>query len=154
MVVPRRPYLPEGTLADAATYPRNADAFEPELVASTLRRVRLAAHVDALTEVRAWSRILSPGEQQRLQFARVLLQRPDWVFLDEATSAFDEASQMAMYRLLVEALPATTRVSIGHRTSLREVHDVEWTVERGAQGGMVLRMLPLVRAQLLTAAAS
>ena len=80
--------------------------------------------------------------QPPVQFARVLLQRPDWVFLDEATSALDETSQLALYRLLADELPTTTRVSVGHRASLRQLHDVEWTVERSVLGTMVLRELP------------
>ena len=145
MVVPQRPYLPDGTLVQAAAYPQPASAFDAALVATMLRWVGLDAHVGAMLEVRAWSRTLSPGEQQRLQFARVLLQRPDWVFLDEATSALDESSQLAMYRLLMQALPTTTRVSVGHRGTLRPLHDVEWVVEPGARGAMVLRERPAVQ---------
>ena len=147
MVVPQRPYLPDGTLVQAAAYPLAATAFDTALVEAMLRWVGLGAHVRAMADVRPWSRLLSPGEQQRLQFARVLLHRPDWVFLDEATSALDEASQLAMYRLLVQALPTTTRVSVGHRGSLRALHDVEWAVEPGARGAMVLRELPAATPQ-------
>jgi putative ATP-binding cassette transporter len=69
-----------------------------------------------------WNRMLSLGEQQRLGLARALLHAPQYLFLDEATASLDEASEMALYRLLGEKLPATTIVSIGHRSTLVAFH--------------------------------
>ncbi len=66
--------------------------------------------------------MLSGGEQQRLAFARALLNKPDWLFLDEATASLPEEDQEALYRLLEERLPGTTLVSIGHRASLAQFH--------------------------------
>jgi len=78
--------------------------------------------------------VLSGGEQQRLAFARGLLARPDWLFLDEATASLPEEDQDRLYRLLKERLPDTTLVSIGHRESLAEHHDKR-LVWRSAEGG-------------------
>ena len=69
-----------------------------------------------------WAQVLSGGEQQRLAFARALLTRPDWLFLDEATAALPEAEQDRLYRLMREELPRTTFVSVGHRDSLAAHH--------------------------------
>ena len=66
--------------------------------------------------------MLSLGEQQRLGLARALLHAPQYLFLDEATASLDEASEAALYRLLEERLPATTIVSIGHRSTLEAFH--------------------------------
>ncbi|MFX8883321.1 ATP-binding cassette domain-containing protein, partial [Acinetobacter baumannii] len=70
-----------------------------------------------------WALQLSGGEQQRIALARALIQRPAWLFLDESTSAIDEASETAIYRTLRERLPGTTIVSIGHRENLKPLHD-------------------------------
>ena len=51
-----------------------------------------------------------------------MLEKPDWLFLDEATSALDEALEAKIYRILTEALPNTTIVSIGHRSTLIALH--------------------------------
>ena len=69
-----------------------------------------------------WNRTLSLGEQQRLGLARALLHTPQYLFLDEATASLDEPSEAALYRLLEEKLPATTIVSIGHRSTLDAFH--------------------------------
>src|SRR6202008_4484652 len=66
---------------------------------------------------------LSPGEQQRIAFARALVQRPDWLFLDEATSAGDETTEARLYGLVLDRLPGTTLFSVGHRSTLRPFHD-------------------------------
>jgi putative ATP-binding cassette transporter len=63
------------------------------------------------------------GEQQRLAVARALLARPDWLFLDEATAALDEATEAEIYRVIRDKLPGTTVVSIGHRSTLIDMHD-------------------------------
>jgi len=75
-----------------------------------------------LQENAHWNRILSLGEQQRLGVARALLHAPQYLFLDEATASLDEASEAALYRLLETKLPATTIVSIGHRSTLQAFH--------------------------------
>ena len=78
--------------------------------------------VDRLDEETDWARRLSPGEQQRLGFARVLLVRPRVAFLDEATSALDEGMEHTLYTLLREELPDTVIVSVGHRSTLNRFH--------------------------------
>jgi vitamin B12/bleomycin/antimicrobial peptide transport system ATP-binding/permease protein len=87
-----------------------------------LRQVQLPHLVDRLDEETDWSRRLSPGEQQRLGFARLLLVRPKVAFLDEATSALDEGMEHALYTLLREELPDTVIVSVGHRSTLNQFH--------------------------------
>ena len=122
LVLPQRPYMPLGTLRGALAYPAPQDSFSAEEIDDVLNAVGLAAFHDQLDETAYWADKLSGGEQQRLSIARALLQKPHWLFLDEATAALDEGSEAALYRLLIERLPGTAIVSIGHRSSLVQFH--------------------------------
>ncbi|MBE8955267.1 MAG: ABC transporter ATP-binding protein/permease [Quinella sp. 2Q5] len=140
MFLPQKPYLPLGTLRRALIYPSAEKKSPPdEKLKATLRLVDLPALVDKLDTADDWSRILSLGEQQRLAFARVLLSAPDYIFLDEATSALDEPREIEMYELLREQLPAVTVVSVGHRSTLFKLHDVELNLD--GSGGYRVREL-------------
>ena len=126
MFLPQKPYLPLGTLRRALIYPAaEVDSPSDEILKSTLELADLKNLTEKLDAVDDWSRILSVGEQQRLAFARVLLSKPSYIFLDEATSALDEPRELEMYDLLKKNLPDTTVVSVGHRSTLFQVHDIE-----------------------------
>ena len=114
--------MPLGSLRTALAYPHPATDVDDERAAAVLRQVQLPQLVDRLDEEVDWARRLSPGEQQRLGFARVLLARPRVVFLDEATSALDEGLEHTLYTLLREELPETVIVSVGHRSTLNRFH--------------------------------
>ena len=118
----QQPYLPLGSLRAGLAYPRGAGEVPDDRAGAVLRQVQLP-HVDRLDDDTDWSRRLSPGEQQRLGFARVLLTRPRVLFLDEATSALDEGLEHTLYTLLREELPDTVIVSVGHRSTLNQFHD-------------------------------
>ena len=120
MFIPQKPYIPMGTSAEAASYP--LETADEEILSPLLVECGLS-HLMEKTDTEAdWSHILSLGEQQKLAFVRVFLRKPKWVFLDEATSAMDEETEEKMYRLLT-ALPGTTVISIGHRSTLDKWHD-------------------------------
>jgi putative ATP-binding cassette transporter len=123
MMLPQRPYFPVGSLKAAIVYPAEPDAYSSELVGRALTSVGLPQLASRLEEEAHWNRMLSLGEQQRLGLARALLHAPQYLFLDEATASLDEASEAALYRLLAEKLPATTVVSIGHRSTLEAFHE-------------------------------
>jgi vitamin B12/bleomycin/antimicrobial peptide transport system ATP-binding/permease protein len=118
----QQPYVPLGNLRTALAYPGPAGDIDDARAAAVLRQVQLPHLVDRLDEETDWSRRLSPGEQQRLGFARVLLVRPRVAFLDEATSALDEGMEHTLYTLLREELPDTVIVSVGHRSTLNRFH--------------------------------
>ena len=122
MVLPQRPYFPIGSLKAAIVYPAEAGAFGSDRVRDILTAVGLPQLAARLDEDAHWNRMLSMGEQQRLGLARALLHEPQYLFLDEATASLDEASEASLYRLLEEKLPATTIVSIGHRSTLEAFH--------------------------------
>jgi vitamin B12/bleomycin/antimicrobial peptide transport system ATP-binding/permease protein len=121
LFVPQKPYLPEGSLRDVLIFPK-LENYDEEKIKATLVDVHLAHLVPQLGENINWSQKLSLGEQQRLSFARALLQQPSWLLLDEATSAMDEGLEIALYQLLFERLPNTTVISVAHRSTLREMH--------------------------------
>jgi vitamin B12/bleomycin/antimicrobial peptide transport system ATP-binding/permease protein len=122
MMLPQRPYFPVGPLKAAIVYPAEADALSSDRVEDALIAVGLPQFASQLDEEAHWNRMLSLGEQQRLGLARALLHRPQYLFLDEATASLDEASEAALYELLENKLPATTIVSIGHRSTLEAFH--------------------------------
>jgi vitamin B12/bleomycin/antimicrobial peptide transport system ATP-binding/permease protein len=122
MFLPQKPYLPVATLAQALSYPDPQLADRARLV-EVLRQVKLGDLEPMLDIEDNWALKLSVGEQQRIALARALLKRPRWLFLDEASSALDEATEREMHGLLKREIPDLTLVSIGHRSSLEAVHD-------------------------------
>lgn len=124
MFLPQRPYMVLGSLRDQLCYPRASDVGDDELV-SVLQRVGLAdlpSQVGGLDATPKWRDLLSLGEQQKIAFARLLLDRPACAFLDEATSALDAASETLLFRQL--AATGMTVVSVRTRVELLEFHDV------------------------------
>src|SRR5258706_4977041 len=128
LFLPQKPYVPIGSLKHAVCYPDQPGAHDDAAVKEALRAAGLEHFAGDLERSENWAQLLSGGEQQRLAFARALLYRPDWLFLDEATASLPEEAQAELYRLLKEKLPRTTLVSIGHRQSLAVHHSrrLEW----------------------------
>jgi len=122
LFLPQKPYLPIGSLRGAVCYPDDAARHPDEEVRRALKQVGLEPLGTDLERSENWAQVLSGGEQQRLAFARALLTRPDWLFLDEATAALPEVEQDRLYRLLREELPQTTFISVGHREGLAVHH--------------------------------
>jgi putative ATP-binding cassette transporter len=131
LFLPQKAYLPIGSLKHAVSYPDPASKFPDAEASDALRAVGLGKLAGELERSENWAQVLSGGEQQRLAFARALLYRPDWLFLDEATASLPEEDQDKLYALLKERLPGTTLISIGHRETLARYHD-ERLVWRGS----------------------
>ena len=138
LFLPQKPYLTVGTLREQLCYPSPPDRFDDAQLRAALTDCRLAAFTGRLDETEHWALLLSGGEQQRIAIARALLQAPDWIFMDEATAALDEATESALFTVLLERLPRTAIVSVGHRASLRSFHSRALALEP-AEGGARLR---------------
>jgi putative ATP-binding cassette transporter len=123
LVLPQRPYLPDGKLRAAIAFPAAAAEFSDARFTEVLVDAGMQGLAHRLDEIRDWQKELSVGEQQRLSIARALLLVPDWLLLDEATSSLDEAAEREIYRTLCKNLPQTAILSIGHRSTLRAFHD-------------------------------
>jgi vitamin B12/bleomycin/antimicrobial peptide transport system ATP-binding/permease protein len=117
------PYMPLGDLRAVVAYPADAQRYPDAEIRRALDTVALGHLADRLDQESDWAKILSPGEQQRVAFARVLLAKPKVVFLDEATSALDEGQEFALYRALRDQLPEAIVVSVSHRPTLDQHHD-------------------------------
>jgi putative ATP-binding cassette transporter len=135
LFLPQRSYLPIGTLRAALTYPAAQDAYADAEILAGLTLCKLSHLASRLDEVDNWSQRLSPGEQQRLAFVRVLLIRPDMVFLDEASSALDSETEAALYGLLMRELPDAAIISIAHREKVAQYHDQRWQFVPEATAG-------------------
>jgi putative ATP-binding cassette transporter len=120
--MPQKNYLPSGTLKAALAYPNDPSTFTDPQCRQALERCRLPALMDALDVSNSWSTVLSPGEQQRVGFARILLHAPRFVFLDEATSALDLDTEKHLYATLIAQMPNAALVSVAHRTTLDAFH--------------------------------
>jgi putative ATP-binding cassette transporter len=128
--LPQRPYVPLGTLRHVIAYPSAVDAFSDAEIHQVLDDVDLPQLADRLDNDDNWPMRLSMGEQQRLGFARALLAKPDWIFMDEATASLDPDAEDALYGILKRRLPDATLVSIAHRASVARYHERQLTFRR------------------------
>ena len=142
LFLPQRPYLPIGVLRDVVSYPMPASGVEDGTLREALEVVGLTELAVRLDDAAHWALRLSPGEQQRIAFARALVQKPEWLFLDEATSAVDEATEARLYRLVRERLAETTVFSIGHRATLHAFHTRRLVVQLAGNGPGSIVELP------------
>lgn len=132
MFLPQELYLPLGTLRAALCYPDRPTAFTEGQCVAALDKCGLKQYVCLLDrEDVLWSKRLSPGEKQRLAFARCFLVRPDFLFMDESTSALDQEMEQQLFARLLEELPDTTVISVAHRKTLDKYHTNFYTIRGG-----------------------
>jgi putative ATP-binding cassette transporter len=138
--MPQRPYVPDGKLRDALTYPNPAANFSDDQLRQALTDALLPDLVTRLDDSDSWSQKLSGGEQQRLAIARVLLKKPAWLFADEITSALDAEAEGVLYKRLADTVHAAggAMVSIAHRAAVGDFHNQRWALvpqPEGTAGG-------------------
>jgi putative ATP-binding cassette transporter len=143
-MLPQRPYVPSGSLRRAVAYPGAEDDWTLAEIGEALRKVGLDHLKEKIEEEGPWDQTLSGGEKQRLAFARLLLHSPDIVVLDEATSALDEKSQDKMMKMVTDALPKATIVSVAHRVELEAFHSRKIVLERRKGGAKLVSDVDLI----------
>lgn len=132
--LPQRPYIPDGSLRQALQYPGGRPALSDAALKDALNKCGLERLCNDLEAQAQWRKILSGGEQQRLAFARLIVDPPDIVIMDEATSALDEESQTRLMSYFKGELARSTVLSVGHRRGLEQFHSREIMLVRKAGG--------------------
>jgi vitamin B12/bleomycin/antimicrobial peptide transport system ATP-binding/permease protein len=123
LFLPQKPYMVLGTLRDQLLYPKVDMEIDDQHLQQILLRVNLPdleQRHGGFDAEQNWSEVLSLGEQQRLIFARLLLNKPSYAILDEATSALDPQNEKQLYQQLKAS--GMTFLSVGHRESLSDYH--------------------------------
>lgn len=133
MFIPQKSYIPQDSLRNVLVYPGDPSCVSDERLKQLLALCRLPELANRLDDRGDWGQMLSLGEQQRVAFVRMLVRRPQWLFLDEVTSAMDETTEQAVYQVLRQSLPSATVVSVGHRPALIQYHNRR--LELDGQGG-------------------
>jgi len=131
--LPQKPYCPLGSLRHCSTYPSTSSSDDSDdNIQRLLNLCQMNSWSDNLDDIQDWSRVLSLGEQQKMAFIRILYLRPKWVFLDEATASLDEQAETYLYKILIQELANhSTIISIGHRSNLRQFHQMELILDHG-----------------------
>ncbi len=138
--VPQRPYIPLGSLREVLAYPAEGKLLSTDRAQEVLRDVGLKYFVEKLDEEEVrWDQTLSGGERQRLAFARLLIDEPDIIIMDEATAALDVDSEFRLLSLLFSRLEKAAIFSVGHRPGLQELHSRLLTLQRRASGGRIIQ---------------
>jgi putative ATP-binding cassette transporter len=128
LFVPQRAYLPIGTLRAVVSYPAAERSFDDARIREALALVGLGHLADRLDEAVPWEQRLSAHEQQLLAISRALLQQPDWLVLDEATSGLDEQTERQICDTLLERMPHTGVIAAGLRPRALELMPRRWTL--------------------------
>lgn len=128
LFLPQAPYLTEDLLRNVLCYP-NAATIDEAKLGEVLEQVGLADLASQLDEYRAWHKVLSGGEQQRISLARALLARPQILFLDEATNQLDSPTAVALMQAVKSALPNTLCLAISHQAEVKALFHTKLNLE-------------------------
>ncbi len=143
--MPQRPYLPIARLRSVLAYPAGPDSFDSEFLTAALARVGLAHLSDRLEETNTWENVLTLGEQQRLGFARLVLHRPNWIFIQEATDGLHPDGEHEMMQLVREEFPTATVITVGYHSALEAYHERKLTLEPSKDGQVEVKATTLDR---------
>ena len=130
--VPQRPYMPIATLREAMIYPTLLSDYEngAQGLSALLELFKLGHLVSSLDEHQDWSTVLSLGEQQRISFIRILINKPTFIVMDEPSSSLNPALEKLVFKTLLERLTDVTIVTVGHSETLKKYHQKVIDVEQ------------------------
>ena len=111
--MPRRPYLPPGTLREVLAYPQSVESFEPHAFTDALGRVNLRRLAPMLDRTSQWESELNWDDQQSLMLARLLIHEPRWVVIDEVLDAIDGETRTRALDILSRDLKDAAIIHIG-----------------------------------------
>lgn len=131
--LPQRPFLPHASLQSVLCYPQSVEQFSLQAMHHALECAGVAWLTPRLSEVDSWDRILPLRAQQRLGIARLFLQQPAWVFIEEATDAFDPKGEECMMDMLYRELPNSTLLTISFHTGLERHYQRKLLLNRPAE---------------------
>lgn len=143
--MPQRPYLPIARLRSVLAYPAGPDSFDSEFLIAALARVGLGHLSGRLEETNTWENVLTLGEQQRLGFARLVLHRPNWIFIQEATDGLHPDGEHEMMQLVREEFPTATVITVGYHSALEAYHERKLTLEPSKDGQVEVKATTLDR---------
>ena len=123
MFISQNSYIPMGNLLEVITYPLSDNQYDTEEVYELMRLMGLNDIIGSSFVECDWNKVLSGGQKQKIAFIRAMLQKPDYLFLDESTSSMDEDSEQLSYKMLLKKLPKTTIISVGHRKTINKFHN-------------------------------
>lgn len=144
--VPQRAYLPLGSLRDVLAYPQERLEADDAAIVAALVRCGIGDLAPRLDQVERWDQLLSGGERQRLGFARLILQRPSIIVLDDALAALDDQGRAELMKLLRHDLPGATVIAVAQQGGLERFHDRTLTLAKAAGGARLGPAAPPVRA--------
>lgn len=125
----QKPFMSLGSLQESILFPaiNNVDAQQ---LKHYMGLCNLEYLIPFLHDEAIWKNKLSPGEEQRIALLRILINKPNWIFLDESTSMLDHENEEMLYRIIKQELSDATIVSVAHRSSVKKFHDVEIDMEQ------------------------
>ncbi len=114
------PYLPRGTLKEVLAYPLEVERFDEATFRNALGRLGLQRLVTLLDTTRRWDRELSQDEQLGLALARVVLQAPPWVLIDDLFGSLDDEALERVIDIFSNELVHTSLIHIGRAAQARD----------------------------------
>ncbi|HEV2503827.1 MAG TPA: ABC transporter ATP-binding protein/permease [Mesorhizobium sp.] len=110
--------LPPVSLKELVCLPDSPDDHSDTKAAAALHRAGLGEFIEYLSEAtrdnHGWDQVLSGGQKQKLIVARILLQQPGLLFLDEATAALDPQGKVAFHQAIKDNCPDVIVISVMH----------------------------------------